>query len=102
MKADDGIDSKISINPRNVKIQANTIGFFIAQSADEVKRSEEFNNFFFEFSIFYFGRYRIVFLPGLGSFANLVTMRSRTRRSSKSASAKTVRQLMNFSDMNLF
>jgi potassium large conductance calcium-activated channel subfamily M alpha protein 1 len=38
MKADDGIDSKISINPKGVKIQANTIGFFIAQSADEVKR----------------------------------------------------------------
>ncbi|KAK4882994.1 hypothetical protein RN001_006313 [Aquatica leii] len=36
---DDGIDSKISINPRGAKIQANTQGFFIAQSADEVKRA---------------------------------------------------------------
>lgn len=31
-------DSKISINPRGAKILANTQGFFIAQSADEVKR----------------------------------------------------------------
>lgn len=35
---EDGGDSKISINPRGAKIQANTQGFFIAQSADEVKR----------------------------------------------------------------
>lgn len=35
---EDGADSKISINPRGAKIQANTQGFFIAQSADEVKR----------------------------------------------------------------
>lgn len=35
---DEGNDSKISINPRGAKIQANTQGFFIAQSADEVKR----------------------------------------------------------------
>ncbi|KRT84466.1 hypothetical protein AMK59_388, partial [Oryctes borbonicus] len=32
-------DTKISINPRGAKIQANTQGFFIAQSADEVKRA---------------------------------------------------------------
>jgi hypothetical protein len=38
-KSDDGGDAKIQINPRVGKIQANTIGFFIAQSADEVKRS---------------------------------------------------------------
>ncbi|XP_037949353.1 calcium-activated potassium channel slowpoke isoform X30 [Teleopsis dalmanni] len=37
--AEDGGDSKISINPRGAKIQANTQGFFIAQSADEVKRA---------------------------------------------------------------
>ena len=36
--SDEGNDSKISINPRGVKILANTQGFFIAQSADEVKR----------------------------------------------------------------
>ncbi|XP_055677171.1 calcium-activated potassium channel slowpoke isoform X5 [Lutzomyia longipalpis] len=36
---EDGSDSKISINPRGAKIQANTQGFFIAQSADEVKRA---------------------------------------------------------------
>ncbi|XP_051174225.1 calcium-activated potassium channel slowpoke isoform X42 [Leptopilina boulardi] len=34
-----GADSKISINPRGAKIAANTQGFFIAQSADEVKRA---------------------------------------------------------------
>ncbi|XP_022209720.1 calcium-activated potassium channel slowpoke isoform X6 [Drosophila obscura] len=37
--AEEGVDSKISINPRGAKIQANTQGFFIAQSADEVKRA---------------------------------------------------------------
>ncbi|XP_046963592.1 calcium-activated potassium channel slowpoke isoform X19 [Vanessa cardui] len=39
IKGEEGTDSKISINPRNVKIHANTQGFFIAQSADEVKRA---------------------------------------------------------------
>jgi potassium large conductance calcium-activated channel subfamily M alpha protein 1 len=38
IKGQDGNDSKISINPRGAKIQASTQGFFIAQSADEVKR----------------------------------------------------------------
>jgi len=38
IKGQDGSDSKISINPRGAKIQASTQGFFIAQSADEVKR----------------------------------------------------------------
>jgi hypothetical protein len=38
IKGEDGSDSKISINPRGAKIQPNTQGFFIAQSADEVKR----------------------------------------------------------------
>ena len=31
-------DSQISINPKDFKISPNTVGFFIAQSADEVKR----------------------------------------------------------------
>ena len=31
-------DTKISINARNNKITANTVGFFMAQSAEEVKR----------------------------------------------------------------
>ncbi|GIX69190.1 hypothetical protein CEXT_360271 [Caerostris extrusa] len=36
---DDGSDSKISINPKSqVKLTQDTQGFFIAQSADEVKR----------------------------------------------------------------
>ncbi|XP_044005277.1 calcium-activated potassium channel slowpoke isoform X6 [Aphidius gifuensis] len=39
IKGDSGSDSKISINPRGAKIAANTQGFFIAQSADEVKRA---------------------------------------------------------------
>uniref|UniRef100_A0A1B6J6C4 BK channel n=1 Tax=Homalodisca liturata TaxID=320908 RepID=A0A1B6J6C4_9HEMI len=39
IKGEDGNDSKISINPRGAKISANTQGFFIAQSADEVKRA---------------------------------------------------------------
>ncbi|CAH1396116.1 unnamed protein product [Nezara viridula] len=39
IKGEDGSDSKISINPRGAKISANTQGFFIAQSADEVKRA---------------------------------------------------------------
>jgi len=39
VKPDDGADSKISINPRGAKIPANTVGFFIAQSAEEVKRA---------------------------------------------------------------
>ncbi|XP_063705812.1 calcium-activated potassium channel slowpoke isoform X3 [Culicoides brevitarsis] len=39
IKGIDDNDSKISINPRGAKILANTQGFFIAQSADEVKRA---------------------------------------------------------------
>ncbi|XP_038108970.1 calcium-activated potassium channel slowpoke isoform X17 [Culex quinquefasciatus] len=39
IKGEEGADSKISINPRGAKILANTQGFFIAQSADEVKRA---------------------------------------------------------------
>jgi len=39
VKPDDGGDTKISINPRGSKIPANTVGFFIAQSAEEVKRA---------------------------------------------------------------
>jgi potassium large conductance calcium-activated channel subfamily M alpha protein 1 len=33
-----GQDAKISINPRGTKLPSNTVGFFIAQSAEEVKR----------------------------------------------------------------
>jgi len=39
VRPDDGGDTKISINPRGSKIPANTVGFFIAQSAEEVKRA---------------------------------------------------------------
>ena len=34
----DGGYTKISINPQSSKMPANTVGFFIAQSAEEVKR----------------------------------------------------------------
>ena len=33
-------ESRISINPKDLKIAPNTVGFFIAQSAEEVKRWE--------------------------------------------------------------
>merc|ERR1719362_1582987 len=39
VKSDDGNDNKISINPRGTKLPSNTVGFFIAQSAEEVKRA---------------------------------------------------------------
>ncbi|XP_037081752.1 calcium-activated potassium channel slowpoke-like isoform X1 [Pollicipes pollicipes] len=39
IRSEDGGDSKIAINPRFNKLQPNTQGFFIAQSADEVKRA---------------------------------------------------------------
>lgn len=38
VKAEDSSDNKISINPRGTKLPSNTVGFFIAQSAEEVKR----------------------------------------------------------------
>ena len=38
VKNEEGNDNKISINPRGTKLPSNTVGFFIAQSADEVKR----------------------------------------------------------------
>lgn len=38
-RSEDGTESCIAINPGpNIKIDPNTQGFFIAQSADEVKR----------------------------------------------------------------
>ena len=38
-RSEDGSESCIAINPgSNIKIENNTQGFFIAQSADEVKR----------------------------------------------------------------
>ena len=37
-KVAEGGDTKISINPRSHKITANMVGFFMAQSAEEVKR----------------------------------------------------------------
>ena len=42
VKSDEGNDSKISINPRGTKLPSNTVGFFIAQSAEEVKRYTSF------------------------------------------------------------
>lgn len=38
-RGEDSVESCIAINPGpNIKIEPNTQGFFIAQSADEVKR----------------------------------------------------------------
>ena len=37
-EGEEGKESKIWINPKDFKIAPNTVGFFIAQSADEVKR----------------------------------------------------------------
>ena len=37
-EGEEGKESKIWINPRDFKIAPNTVGFFIAQSAEEVKR----------------------------------------------------------------
>lgn len=41
-KSDEGKGSKIMINPRGVKIVANTVGFFIANDAEEVRRANAF------------------------------------------------------------
>ena len=38
VKSEESTDSKIAINPKMTRIRHNTQGFFIAQSADEVKR----------------------------------------------------------------
>ena len=35
-------ETKIMINPRGVKIVANTVGFFIANDAEEVRRANAF------------------------------------------------------------
>ena len=35
-------ETKILINPRGVKIVANTVGFFIANDAEEVRRANAF------------------------------------------------------------
>ena len=68
VKSDEGNDSKISINPRGTKLPSNTVGFFIAQSAEEVKRYFDiyvmgnwilpksynvYNNFLVDLNIFY-------------------------------------------------
>ena len=49
-------ESKIMINPRGVKIVANTVGFFIANDAEEVRRANAFckvrKYFIFSFEIF--------------------------------------------------
>merc|ERR1719495_2986222 len=36
------VETKIEINPRGVKIKANTVGFFIANDAEEVRRANTF------------------------------------------------------------
>merc|ERR1712107_950268 len=39
---DGSVETKIEINPRGVKIKANTVGFFIANDAEEVRRASVF------------------------------------------------------------
>merc|ERR1712203_635854 len=41
-KSDVAKETKIMINPRGVKIVANTVGFFIANDAEEVRRANAF------------------------------------------------------------
>ena len=48
-KQGEGGDTKISINPRQNKITANMVGFFMAQSAEEVKRSVNDKKYCFNF-----------------------------------------------------
>merc|ERR1719216_624447 len=36
------VETKIEINPRGVKIKANTVGFFIANDAEKVRRANTF------------------------------------------------------------
>lgn len=85
---DEGNDSKISINPRGAKIQANTQGFFIAQSADEVKR---LINFAFDVNFKKTVTHTSFFhYLELGSTAKRAMMISKTKRSSRSANVKTV------------
>ena len=91
VKAEDGNDNKISINPRGTKLPSNTVGFFIAQSAEEVKRYDhfiwcklDFENFIQNIS----NRdqmkmasqiVKLTLILGRGSIARHVTKTSRTR-----------------------
>lgn len=90
LKGEDGQDSKISINPRGAKIAANTQGFFIAQSADEVKRYDP-SDFLFHFlsTNFHFSIYWFSFAE-FGFTARPATRTYETRRLSRNASVKTV------------
>lgn len=78
-KSEDGNDAKIQINPRVGKIQANTVGFFIAQSADEVKRLE-WNFLLMRESDFFNKRNLNTFLSERGSIAKHATTIARMKR----------------------
>jgi hypothetical protein len=85
IKGEDGIDSKISINPRGVKIQASTQGFFIAQSADEVKRLVFYFRWWGKWALSRCGSLAgqrlkcLNMFLGPGSIARRATMKSRMR-----------------------
>ena len=86
LKSEDGLDSKISINPRGAKISSNTQGFFIAQSADEVKR---LRLYLYIIQVSSFIRFFVLNLEP-GSTVKPATKTSKTKPSSRSANAKTV------------
>ncbi len=68
VKCEDGSDNKISINPRGTKLPSNTVGFFIAQSAEEVKRCKGKQSkckYTFNFRSFFLLGQGLVLLQGL-------------------------------------
>ena len=38
VKNDSGDGKEMAVNPKDTKLEKNTVGFFIAQSADDAKR----------------------------------------------------------------
>ena len=75
-------DSQISINPKDFKISPNTVGFFIAQSAEEVKR---------------WGREEgemivVIFWAGPGGSAKLAMRKWGTRQQSRDVNVGQVSQ----------
>ena len=91
VKTDGDNDSKISINPRGTKLPSSTVGFFIAQSAEEVKRCVKmFDPWTLDAPKNIDIEMMFAFPSGRGSTARRATRASRTRRRSRSASAKTV------------
>ena len=104
VKAEDGNDNKISINPRGTKLPSNTVGFFIAQSAEEVKRYDTFRMVYIlpiwckKFQNWHnlkclinpWNWQQCLGILGRGSIARHVTKISKTRIWFENANAKTV------------